>query len=709
MTSQHFQNEADGWGDWGDWNSNNNANNANNDTRNNNIAPALDPQQAPSTMNHNYNYSNQQASQHLFMNQDLSVRPPQFASPTNAPIYSPFGYEAQSVPAAISQPIDYLNHEFVNSNYYQPAQNLQPVFSPVSQHANHISNQLPVHTPIFEKVSPVVLQDDFKPKHAFQPHRTSSPYQLPPEDFGRTVRPPMESFQPGTSNSPPPPPPASSDDLANTNYLSGQNLNLQNNLPPPPPASIFETINKQSEPNRNLENQQFFEVKQTNHNIFWPSKDGQQRVDLSNLEHPETSQPTVPPTPFTDNVENITMNVILEEQKFAEATKMTTPIQSSYSKNLMQTANTLIGNQENRTDNIENMEFNPRPLFSSVQKQHARVTSYVPTPLFGNTNSENIYPENREQLDDNAPINSSDRHNYLVTGQLSQDMNTAGKIQLSMQQQTSPITVQNEVLPPPGLARLVVGQTESNLEQLLAPPPGLNRMVLGTEVDRDDYMSSQRQADGESQPIPPVTAFNPLLQPQNQSYASNIFNIADRNQYLAAGGGNSNINSQRVIPGVESENSLPLITPMQQLSLDLQDDAEMFTGSSNIGGVNFDERNINADGENIDDDQPQVTPQTTREEAIEGANDDSGGARQQPKKTYSTDDSVKNDTNRSEKIRKDRKLKDRRYKDEDYVASNDSDSDKNDNGKRKDGRYKRGNPEEQDSDHYNYKRDKYAR
>lgn len=675
MTSQHFQNDADGWGDWGDWNSNSNAIIVKN---NNNNPPT---QQPPLAMNHNFNYSNKQTNQPVFQNQDLPVRPPQFAPPSNsAPIYSPFGYQAQSISTAN----DFLNNiqdnEFVSTTYYQPA-HLQPVYNDVSQQATPLNNQLSIQAPVFEKVTPAaVYKNDNVSRPAFKPHRTSSPYQLSAaisndlQDFGISV-----GFQPEASNSPPPPPPASSEDLVNTNYLLGGNL-------PPPPSSVFETINRQFEPIQNLENQQHFEVEHIKQNIDCPSRDVSQYSDASNVENLGTLHQTALIEPF--NAENI----VLQEPK-------TTSNQSSYPIKLM--------NLESRTENMENMEF------SLNMKQFARAAN--PISMFSNNSSENIYPENRERLDDTAPINSSDRHNYLVTGQLSQEMNTTGSVQFQVQQETSLISQQNETLPPPGLARLVVGQTENNQEQLSllsTLPPGLNRMVLGTEVDRDDYMSSQRQADGESQPIPPVSAFNPPQQLQNphQSYTSNHFNIADRNQYLAAGGGNSNINSQRVIAGVESDNSLPVIAPMQQLSLDIQGDPET-SGVSNIGGLNIDERNINADGENIDDDQPQVTPQTTREEAIEGANDDSGGAatRQQPKKTYSTDDSAKNESNRSEKARKDRRTNDRRYKDEDYVASNDSDSDKNDNVKCKDSRYKRANHEGESSDHYKFKKEKYTR
>ena len=109
MTSQHFKNEADGWGGWEDWNSNTtaqgNINNVNN--HNNNIVDSsiqYQPQPPNPNPNHNFNFVNQPANQSNFQNHDFPSRPPQFAPPANTPIYSPFEYQPY-----INQPNNFLH------------------------------------------------------------------------------------------------------------------------------------------------------------------------------------------------------------------------------------------------------------------------------------------------------------------------------------------------------------------------------------------------------------------------------------------------------------------------------------------------------------------------------------------------------------------------------------------------------------------------
>lgn len=283
-------------------------------------------------------------------------------------------------------------------------------------------------------------------------------------------------------------------------------------------------------------------------------------------------------------------------------------------------------------DNVENVQ---TPVLESI----AHITPSS-SPLFNNSlNSiaETSYPENREKLDD-APsslpqspvvVSSSsnlptlDRHNYMVTGQLSQELPS---------NQHQVVHDQSEVLPPPGLSRMVVGEPENSQGQIQAIrndilPPGLNRMVTGTETTQSSYMNYQRQADGEVSHSPSMMPVRPPSHPpsfsqQQQNDVDNqqqqSFNISDRNLYLVAG--ESDANNQRVIPGVESDssNNMPIniINPLQNLHIE---DDEDFVNIS----VSTQPRNVDGDGMEELQMQQQNRPieEEQREEDIEGAND----------------------------------------------------------------------------------------
>ena len=219
----------------------------------------------------------------------------------------------------------------------------------------------------------------------------------------------------------------------------------------------------------------------------------------------------------------------------------------------------------------------------------------------GRIHTESFFPENREQLDDGRTETYNlniDRHNYLVTGQLSFNRNTTSDA--------------NELLPPPGLSRLVVGQTENNNELLGTNsmlPPGLNRLVTGKDSNNIDF---QRQADGEvSQENVQRNALVHNLYNQDVSDAT-TFNTNDRSLYFAAGESDANI--QRFITGVESDDALPsnIAINFSQLNLDNNGDDEVADPV---------QRNINVDGENVTD--PQSIETHERDEIIDGAIDNS--------------------------------------------------------------------------------------
>lgn len=242
----------------------------------------------------------------------------------------------------------------------------------------------------------------------------------------------------------------------------------------------------------------------------------------------------------------------------------------------------------------------------------------------GRNVSESFFPENREQLDDGRAETynlNNDRHNYLVTGQLSYTRNTT----------IDP----NELLPPPGLSRLVVGQTENNNELLGtngALPPGLNRLVTGKDSNNIDF---QRQADGEvsqanvqrtqvntiyNQDVSDASTFNTddrslyFAAGTNQDISvASTFNTDDRSLYFAAGESDANFQNTRFITGVESNDALlsNVATNFSHLNLNINDDRI----SDPV------QRNINVDGENITD--PQSIETHVRDEVIDGAIDNS--------------------------------------------------------------------------------------
>lgn len=248
---------------------------------------------------------------------------------------------------------------------------------------------------------------------------------------------------------------------------------------------------------------------------------------------------------------------------------------------------------------FENIETTTNDVSQDIGQQHQLSTVVQPSE------HEQFYPENRERLDDvsTPPGRSSsftDRHNYLVTGQLSQERISLPQQQF-VQTQREPV----EELPPPGLSRMVVGQPE-NMQDHSSVPPRSNRLVTGTETTPSSYINYQRQADGEVSHSPTPTPFLNSL--HNHSNTTEVTSSSDRNLYLVAG--ESDANFQRVIPGVESHINLPTSVVASMQSLHIQDD------SNQNASTTAQERNLNVDGmETLSiDNEP-------REEDIDGAND----------------------------------------------------------------------------------------
>lgn len=254
--------------------------------------------------------------------------------------------------------------------------------------------------------------------------------------------------------------------------------------------------------------------------------------------------------------------------------------------------------------------------------------------------------------DHHHSIVNTDRDNYIVTGQLS----------------SQDIAPQNLNYPPPGLSRLVVGQNENNSDQVQYQPQdssssmyGINqRMVTGIE-DSASYMNFQRQADGEvSQPSlqlmrPPSSSPTPALEnnyqreidgevansesqtigasssqvssneigsymnyqrqadgevssdPSTRNPVINDHTTVDRSSYFVTGGGGTEnqVDSQRFVPGVESDiNS-------QAQSHQINTDLHIFEMNMSVSNI------LNRDNE------VEGIDVTSREEDIDGANDNS--------------------------------------------------------------------------------------
>lgn len=131
------------------------------------------------------------------------------------------------------------------------------------------------------------------------------------------------------------------------------------------------------------------------------------------------------------------------------------------------------------------------------------------------------------------PHNSSDRNEYLQTDQLSED------VQQQQVSENAAETVQSETydhLPPPGLSRLVLGETEDQHYNVPMPslqppslpadlPRGMNRMVPGTDLEGSAAdVALQRAADGQDDDPAGGSVYPPALS-----------DLSDRNLYQVPG------------------------------------------------------------------------------------------------------------------------------------------------------------------------------
>lgn len=233
-------------------------------------------------------------------------------------------------------------------------------------------------------------------------------------------------------------------------------------------------------------------------------------------------------------------------------------------------------------------------------QQHAPPT--IPD-TFGHQSQQQPHP----QSDTNESIAHNDRNEYLQTGHLSEDgeNNTATPFSDSNAQYSDG---NGDSLPPPGLSRLVLGEQEASESTAVLPPPGLDRLVTGTEINQSN-INLERQADGQDNTgtkvpqiirsnsqftsvptLPPTT--NPVQTHSLDSETKSFKPESDRNQYLVAGENVIDSSNPAPVPNLQNSNIQRVVTGLEN-------------DENNDSVLPKHQRDINMDGENIEDRQQQ--------------------------------------------------------------------------------------------------------
>lgn len=223
-----------------------------------------------------------------------------------------------------------------------------------------------------------------------------------------------------------------------------------------------------------------------------------------------------------------------------------------------------------------------------------RNTPSIPISDHSDHNNQEIVPNN-------------DRNEYLQTGHLSEDnyhTNVSSHISES---------INDNVGPPPGLSRYVLGQPEnSEGTNNQEPPPGLDRMVPGTDLENSTQLNMAREADGQvtdMSSIPPARNYSPP-----RSVLADI-EITDRNLYTVPGESGGRSSQRRIVPGVEDDRS-PTMTQTTPAQISPQIQIPLVNPEPQIPEQ---ERELAVEGENLLDQQASHQNEMTREDPIEGA------------------------------------------------------------------------------------------
>jgi hypothetical protein len=614
---------------------------------------------------------------------------------SNAPIYSPFAYQQQqpqmNVPAPSSSPfmpaattVHQQQQQQMNvsaSSPFMPAAQQQQQQQQTTQafSANPVNFFNPTH---------------FNDSSNSQLHQNNNNNNINSSAFNSVQTPHFEkvnnyqgakisTVQFSNSNLPPPPPVQAFSSIEQSGVPAATTLVSSSSLPLPPPPAISTTVSSSSVQNQNIYDssiqgnaishqspssiptydsnfnpvvtQPYHQYPQWNDQRHQQQQQQQQAfnsTDLGGFNNSwqaqaqsqnafVNSQPPPPPPVSSNDWQNISSVQQASGASFFGEYVETQPKddQQQNAQNTLIAPSQAVQQQPPKFENNENIQTSSsEPLAQSIAPPPPSSTPLYVTP--GNASQlndrqvfESAYPENRERLDELLPpsVPTLDRHNYLVTGQLSQDHSPVASSFVPPQQQSTVEQNLNDSLPPPGLSRMVVGEPENNQQQVPANRNDI-RMVTGNEMTPASYLNYQRQADGEvssSSNIAPIRShiqqptFNQQQVPQApqqniENDQQQSFNISDRNLYLVAG--ESDVNSQRrVVPGVESNSNvniapISLINPLQNLHIE---DDEDFVNVS----MTSQQRNVDGDGmEELQQIQRSIDAEQ-REEDIEGAND----------------------------------------------------------------------------------------
>lgn len=210
-------------------------------------------------------------------------------------------------------------------------------------------------------------------------------------------------------------------------------------------------------------------------------------------------------------------------------------------------------------------------------------------------------------------IAHNDRNEYLQTGHLSEDgENNTIAPSIDTNAQYSSSDGNGDSLPPPGLSRLVLGEQETNESANAQPPPGLDRLVTGIEINQSN-INLERQADGQDNTgtkvsqiirnnsqfasvaaLPPVPSL-PSAHSADAD-AKNLRPESDRNQYLVAGESVIDSTAAAPMPNLQNSNMQRVVTGLEN-------------SENNDKTLPKHQRDINMDGENVEDQQQRPTQQ----------------------------------------------------------------------------------------------------
>jgi hypothetical protein len=440
---------------------------------------------------------------------------------------------------------------------------LLQVFNPV-QNSNPYSLQYSTYTAPIQDVNTNNVSFNSQLNNNNQFNQFSQP-QLPQQsEITQPIYAETSNVLQEDKKYPPPPPP---DNFSDTLYL----MNQQKNLPDPP-------INNSSQVPL-LQNQQ----------LDYQSQKSDPLDSFSTHQPFEMfPNPTPPVSNYVEQTVEQTSNQLYTG--FSDFNAPSTTIESTPQNPIEMN---LVDSNKDNVDIVENDAgvFN----MNTLQVNSAEIPRMMQVTL--STSQQDHHKTN------------ADRDNYIVTGQLSQE------------------NLPNVGLPPPGLSRMVVGQNENNdasqVQFANDPTMGLNRMVTGTE--NTPYLNYQREIDGEvSSPPQPIMRVPSPQSTQVSTEVNNFMNYqrqadgevaidqslrpiehptqtltSDRSSYFVTGGTESQPDSQRFVPGVESDIS----TQMHSLQI----------GDNNDFASNIPNRDNEVEGIDV----------TSREENIDGANDNS--------------------------------------------------------------------------------------